>query len=320
MQFYSNFKSNKINLLPNGLVYDFIDGKIGLETFKLTNNKVNVVDLSQNCLTDNDKLALDKVLQISSPLLILSPDPKKNFEQIKYYPYFYYYGVKHWHKKNLNEQKTFMLSCLNANPHVHRWYIYRNLIKSNYDNCILSFHKSKNYDLDYSGCGKELNYLYHNEINSFSERTGNDLSISHDAYTKTYINLVTETSIEDNLFVSEKTWKPIASGQFFIIAGPKGIIAYLRKLGVDVYDDIIDHSYDDVDNWQERMDKVLMSIDKLVKQNIPELFNQTYHRRQTNVDNFFSGKFGNSSLEEINFYIEGKIKQLENLDLNIDSI
>ena len=305
-----SFASNSINLLSNRLVYDFIDGKIGVESFNLSNNKVNIVDLSQNCLTDHDKLSLDKILQISAPLLILSPDPKINFAQIKYYPYFYYHGVKAWHKRNLDQQRSVMLSCLNANPHVHRWYIYRNLIRSNYNNCILSFHKNKNYDLDYSGCGKELNDLYYAEINDFAERAGNDLSISHDAYVKAYINIVTETSVEDNLFVSEKTWKPIASGQFFIIAGPKGIVSYLRKLGVDVYDDIIDHSYDDIIDWRERLDDMLMSVDKLVKQDIPALFDQTYHRRKTNVDNFFSGKFGNSNLEEINFYIEEKLSNL----------
>ncbi len=305
-----SFAPNSINLLSNRLVYDFIDGKIGVESFNLSNNKVNIVDLSQNCLTDHDKLSLDKILQISAPLLILSPDPNINFAQIKYYPYFYYYGVKAWYKRNLDQQRSVMLSCLNANPHVHRWYIYRNLIRSNYNNCILSFHKNKNYDLDYSGCGKELNDLYYAEINNFDERAGNDLSISHDAYAKAYINIVTETSVEDNLFVSEKTWKPIASGQFFIIAGPKGIVSYLRKLGVDVYDDLIDHSYDDIIDWRERLDNMLISVDKLVKQDIPALFDQTYHRRKNNVDNFFSGKFGNSNLEEINFYIEEKLSNL----------
>jgi hypothetical protein len=81
-------------------------------------------------------------------------------------------------------------------------------------------------------------------------------------------------------------------------------------LGVDVYDDLIDHSYDDIIDWRERLDNMLISVDKLVKQDIPALFDQTYHRRKNNVDNFFSGKFGNSNLEEINFYIEEKLSNL----------
>ena len=43
-----------------------------------------------------------------------------------------------------------------------------------------------------------------------------------------YVQLVTESTVEPRIFITEKTWKPIASGQLFLILGNPGIIKHLE--------------------------------------------------------------------------------------------
>ncbi len=58
----------------------------------------------------------------------------------------------------------------------------------------------------------------------------NDHTVSHDAYTNTECNIVTESTV-DIEFTSEKLWKPIASGQFCHVVVRAGTIARLKDLG-----------------------------------------------------------------------------------------
>jgi hypothetical protein len=59
------------------------------------------------------------------------------------------------------------------------------------------------------------------------------------------VNIVTET-IYDNVtgIITEKTMLAMASRQIPIIIGYRGIVQHLRELGFDMFDDIVNHSYD----------------------------------------------------------------------------
>jgi hypothetical protein len=115
---------------------------------------------------------------------------------------------------------------------------------------------------------------------------------SHFAYTDSYINLVTESSVLPELFVTEKTWKSIASGQLFIVLGNPGTISHLRDLGVDTFDDIIDHNYYDHEpDWYSRLIKLHQVLDNLVQQNLEEIWTSTYTRRLANQKKLRNGDF-----------------------------
>ena len=119
------------------------------------------------------------------------------------------------------------------------------------------------------------------------------------ANTDAYVHLVTETKIIPRVFVSEKTWKPIAAGQLFLIFGNPGTVNYLRTQGVDVFDDIIDHSYDLEPDWKIRLELIHQQLDRLITQNLKQLFINTHSRRQANRDKFFSGAFDQTYLHTI---------------------
>jgi hypothetical protein len=96
-----------------------------------------------------------------------------------------------------------------------------------------------------------------------------------------------------NAFVTEKTWKPVASAQLFLIVGHRNAVAHLRSLGVDTFDDIIDHDhYDAEPDWQLRIQKIHQVIDDLLLQDLESIYKDTEQRRTSNSKKFFNGEFG----------------------------
>jgi hypothetical protein len=118
-----------------------------------------------------------------------------------------------------------------------------------------------------------------------------DSEIDTPANTDSYIHLVTETTVKPKIFLSEKTWKPIASEQLFLVFGNVGIISYLRDQGVDVFDDLIDHSYDNEQNWENRLIMIHEQLRKLINMDLEFIYKDTEQRRRNNQQKFFMGEF-----------------------------
>jgi hypothetical protein len=121
----------------------------------------------------------------------------------------------------------------------------------------------------------------------------NDISVS--VYDKTLINLVTETYYFNNLnkfsemFISEKSWKPFIAKQIPIIIGPRGIVSRIRNFGFDMFDDIVDHSYDDEPD-STRLFSAVNSLNRVINDfNITDISNLTRKRRKKNFKKMLAG-------------------------------
>lgn len=64
-------------------------------------------------------------------------------------------------------------------------------------------------------------------------------------------------------FLSEKAYKPFATGQLFVIHGCVGTIRALKDQGYDVFDDIINHDYDTIEDGIERVKKICTEVERL---------------------------------------------------------
>jgi hypothetical protein len=107
-----------------------------------------------------------------------------------------------------------------------------------------------------------------------------------------YVNLVTETTMLPKVFVTEKIWRPIAAAQLFVVIGGTGTVDHLRNIGVDVFDDIIDHGYYDHNpDWQQRIHSAQQVLESLLSQDLEKIYQQTYSRRLKNVEKFYAGEF-----------------------------
>jgi hypothetical protein len=68
-----------------------------------------------------------------------------------------------------------------------------------------------------------------------------------------YWNFVTESFFEDYMSLTEKTFKPIANLQPFLIFGSPLSLRQLHKLGYKTFDGYIDESYDIIEDPNQRM-------------------------------------------------------------------
>lgn len=135
-------------------------------------------------------------------------------------------------------------------------YIFVNdLRKNNLVTCSSFAHYlEENKNFFNSNFVKSLPWIYdlnnNSDFSDFASMTTKEEML----YLDSYINLSAETlfyspfinNIQYELDVSEKTWKPIAAMQPFIVYGQPGILAYLKRLGYKTFDRWWDESYDEI--------------------------------------------------------------------------
>jgi len=83
-------------------------------------------------------------------------------------------------------------------------------------------------------------------------------------FVNSYCHIVLETHFDADqsggAFLTEKTFKPIKHGQLFFIAGPAGSLQILRDLGYRVFDNVLDNTYDRIENNTERWRRLCAAI------------------------------------------------------------
>lgn len=103
------------------------------------------------------------------------------------------------------------------------------------------------------------------DINWANDVTTND-------YTYTFMSIITESLTDKNtLFLSEKIFKPIATGHPFMVIGNKGTLKKLRELGFMTFDRWFNESYDMEEEMGIRVDMVVNEIEKYKYKTIDEL-------------------------------------------------
>jgi hypothetical protein len=88
----------------------------------------------------------------------------------------------------------------------------------------------------------------------------------------TIFSIVTETVFDmPVLFPTEKTWKVFDKFHLPIFVSCTGFVDHVRQLGFDVFDDVINHDYDTIDDDELRIKRVLDEVRRLSKMDIGEL-------------------------------------------------
>jgi hypothetical protein len=112
-------------------------------------------------------------------------------------------------------------------------------------------------------------------------------SINREAQRKTFVNIVNETLYEDNtIYITEKTVKPISCAQPFIILGNKGSLKKLKEMGYMTFDRWWDESYDDGENIDCRIEKVVQVIREISTWDSDKCFEVTQEMEETLIHNF----------------------------------
>ena len=116
----------------------------------------------------------------------------------------------------------------------------------------------------------------------------NDISsLGHkDNWNSHFLNVVTETTVYTDVFITEKTLKPIIGKRPFIILGDNNIYQLLKDWNFDTFDDVFGTGYDSP-NYEDRFNWVADVIENLVKrQDLDALLLELKPRLEHNYDNF----------------------------------
>jgi hypothetical protein len=158
------------------------------------------------------------------------------------------------------QEKNILYNCL-INIH-HRknqtadceFVSYRSQDVENYD--IVEFKKTA-YDID--GNIFTMKPLAHNFWAS--------QKIPYNLYNLAYLNVVTESAEghPDLFYMSEKISKSLFLGMPFLILGCRHYLQYLKELGFRTYGNLIDESYDDIDQYLDRSNAIVDILNEFTR-------------------------------------------------------
>lgn len=120
-----------------------------------------------------------------------------------------------------------------------------------------------------------------------------EIYLQAEPYIDTYFSLVTETIFDyPYSFRTEKIWKPIAMGHPWIVAANQGYYRDLRNLGFQTFDPIIDESFDQIEDNQKRIDRIIDVVKDLCGQDLDHFVKECYTICKYNQKQFaeISGK------------------------------
>jgi len=97
-------------------------------------------------------------------------------------------------------------------------------------------------------------------------------------YGKAWHSMICEThNNNDFVFTTEKIAKPMIAGRIFVVFTSRHYLKLLRQLGFQTFNNIIDESYDDIEDKHERWDRALQEVYKLTQRDPLTVINQCQH-------------------------------------------
>lgn len=128
-----------------------------------------------------------------------------------------------------------------------------------------------NHNDKWQRINKQLPYSDYEPSKSVEDYISGDTNNSdfwNTVYNDCAVEIVCETNIKPgSRFITEKTFRPLMYGRLFMVVGSPGYENYLKSLGFDIFDDIIDKTYDLAYSYK-RVDEVYIALDKLLNNNL----------------------------------------------------
>lgn len=129
---------------------------------------------------------------------------------------------------------------------------------------------------------RELEQVFNYKVDSFNLKThryeadletgGTPYSDNNtdQAFYHSSIHIAGETAHEVTFF-TEKTWNPILHGKPVIVHGAKNSNKHLEHYGFKLYDNVIDYSFDKIDNMFERTEMLAAELKRVGEKYTPQV-------------------------------------------------
>ena len=169
-----------------------------------------------------------------------------------------------WYK--WDKKKSFM--CLNGKDKKHRRLMLQTIRELE-----LEEHGAISY-VCYDGIDSTLNNDVISEDDlpiildqSIHQVRKNDRYMNPELYNNCWINIVTEAfpHVEQDLFITEKTFKPMLQLQPFLIQGNQYTLKKLQEFGFKTFPTLFDESYDNLPTVEERTEAIGIQLSKWCK-------------------------------------------------------
>lgn len=254
---------------------------------RMTNNKEFHEELTRRCDLLN-----------SQGFVFIKATPWEsihNIENSKFYPdidiehikwsggtswFWFYMYSKHKNKQYnfVHDTKKFDFLYLNKIMRDHRTKLFDRigpLMKNSiYTNWSKGIKLSEEYELPWA--------------QQYPQR-GMDQDIYEKPYNDTKYSLVSETNDTNNeVFITEKTWKAIIAQHVFVVHGNYLFLQKLREMGFKTFSNYFDEGYDLEMDKHNRMDKIVNTCRYLLRKNWQDIYLQTQSLRKHNHDLFFN--------------------------------
>jgi hypothetical protein len=213
----------------------------------------------------------------------------------KFYGHYVYSGLN-WD----SSKKDYLFMCLNNREDVHRAFLINDILDNKLETeGIISCNFGGDFNRSYNFYNSKLKNDEDSVIIKLDKIELNDnknlrFSPNFNYSKNSYIDVITETYPRELMFITEKTAKPFFNLQFPIIFGPVGIIQKLRDYGFDMFDDIINHDYDDevfeyeyetdyyIQKWNlflfKKSKKIVKELERLSKLDFYKIYLKSKHR------------------------------------------
>jgi hypothetical protein len=189
----------------------------------------------------------------------------------------------------IKKNKSYNYLCLNKNSRPHRQALIAKLQERNLLDSALWSDLSANIKIS-----SLVDDFYNDQLSNISiNATEHNMSqpaviINPALYTETYFNVVTETNFEiPHTLCSEKIYKPILMGHPFIAVSNYKFYQHLKDRGYKTFDALIDESFDNIENNEDRLTSIVNSIDKLCQQDLDDFLAKAKPICEHNRLNYF---------------------------------
>ena len=223
-----------------------------------------------------------------------------NEEYVYYYPFLPLQVSRLNHHRPvdlLNKKKLF--DCLLGSYKPHRAFIFENLkqcglLNQCYVNLLSTnqidgatkpkeYYRSPDLDADESAealLTKQLNdNVFHSMQhvlgygNSINSRISNQ--VPWDIYKNSHYSIIAETN-NNSTFLTEKTGKALFAKRLFVMFGAHNHLKALQEFGFQTFSGILDESYDNIEDDQQRWAQAFEQVLWLSKQNPIEIYQQAH--------------------------------------------
>jgi hypothetical protein len=107
-------------------------------------------------------------------------------------------------------------------------------------------------------------------------------------------------TLKNQLFLCEKSYKPVAAQHPLLLVSTPGNLAYLRGQGFETFPELFDESYDNVLDWKQRVQCVIRQVQGFDQRSVdqPSVIKKLQHNQARFFDQTVTADFAYRTIQQ----------------------